>query len=221
MPLPPPSPSDGPPPSPPPAGLLVLVAGDEMTRSAAVSVAGSGGYELRGYAAIEAAAAARPAGPACLIYDAVLKPVGPTPAEAARSAGLACPVVLVTPPTTVRAAVRAMEAGAAAVLEKPCGASDLLPRVARGLAADAERIERQRAVRDAEGRLRRLTEKEQETLALILMGKTNREIADDLGLSVRAVEDRRSRTIKRAGAANLLDLVRIVHEAGWSRRPAA
>jgi FixJ family two-component response regulator len=47
---------------------------------------------------------------------------------------------------------------------------------------------------------------------LIAAGKTNREPADDLALSVRAVEDRRSRLMKKVGAKSVVDLVQMLAE---------
>jgi FixJ family two-component response regulator len=44
-------------------------------------------------------------------------------------------------------------------------------------------------------------------LELIARGKTNREIAADLGLSVRAVEDRRARLMRKMDAKSVADLV--------------
>ena len=56
-------------------------------------------------------------------------------------------------------------------------------------------------------RLAALTPKEREVLDLLAAGKTNKEIADALGLSVRAVEDRRGRLMKRVGAGSPAELI--------------
>jgi FixJ family two-component response regulator len=58
-------------------------------------------------------------------------------------------------------------------------------------------------------------------LDLIAAGRTNREMADALGLSVRAVEDRRARLMKKANAGSVAELVRhIVASQKAERRQA-
>ena len=67
---------------------------------------------------------------------------------------------------------------------------ELLAQIRRAL--EIERNEREARLRADESgkRLAALTPKEREVLDLIASGKTNREMADELGLSLRAVEDR-------------------------------
>ncbi len=45
---------------------------------------------------------------------------------------------------------------------------------------------------------------------MIAVGKTNREMADELGLSVRAVEDRRARLMKKVNAGSVAELVKLL-----------
>ena len=56
-------------------------------------------------------------------------------------------------------------------------------------------------------KLSALTPKEREVLNLVVAGRTNREIADALGLSVRAVEERRSRLMRKMEANSLAELI--------------
>ena len=51
-------------------------------------------------------------------------------------------------------------------------------------------------------------------LELVAAGKTNREMADQLGLSVRAVEDRRARLMKKVSAGSVAELVRLLTDRG-------
>jgi FixJ family two-component response regulator len=87
---------------------------------------------------------------------------------------------------------------------------ELLGHVRTALEKDAaRRLARQTA--DAAGaRLAALTAKEREVLDLIAAGKTNREMADTLGLSVRAVEDRRARLMKKVNVGSVAELVQVL-----------
>jgi FixJ family two-component response regulator len=56
----------------------------------------------------------------------------------------------------------------------------------------------------------RLTQREEEVLAQLVAGLTNREIAQELGISARTVETHRGRVMHKMGCRRLADLVRKV-----------
>jgi FixJ family two-component response regulator len=58
-----------------------------------------------------------------------------------------------------------------------------------------------------------LTDKEREVMQLAAAGKANKDMAADLHLSLRAVEDRRSRMMKKLEVKSLTDLIRLVTDA--------
>ncbi|MDY3552880.1 response regulator [Gemmata sp. JC717] len=149
--------------------------------------------------------------PGCLVLD--IKMPGMTGLELQRAladANLNIPVVMISGHADVRIAVEAMTLGALTLLEKPFRLEELLTHVRRALEKDrAERANRQHAA-DADARLAALTPKEREVLDLIAAGKTNREMADALGLSVRAVEDRRARLMKKVDARSVAELVKLL-----------
>ena len=106
----------------------------------------------------------------------------------------------------VPVAVEAMSNGAITVLEKPCRLNELTRYIRHALVIDADRrASHQRRAR-TESRLARLTTKEREVFDLVTCGKKNREIAAQLHLSVRAVEDRRSRLMKKLGVKSAIEL---------------
>ncbi len=58
----------------------------------------------------------------------------------------------------------------------------------------------------------RLTAKEREVLDAVVAGHSNKVIAIDLGISDKAVENRRARLMHKLGAGSVADLVRMVCE---------
>ncbi len=119
------------------------------------------------------------------------------------------PVVFVTGHANVQMAVGAMQAGAVNFLEKPFREQELWESIRRGLELD-ERNRRRKSRRSrAEERIAGLTPGEREVLDLILEGKLNKEIATDLGLSVRTVEDRRARLMKKTEVGSVAELVQL------------
>ncbi len=121
---------------------------------------------------------------------------------------LSVPVIMVSGRLDVRIAVEAMSLGAITVLEKPCRLNELISHIRRAVAIDAERRASQNEREMNESQLARLTRKEREVFDLVTCGKKNREIAAELQLSIRAVEDRRSRLMKKLGAKSIIELAR-------------
>jgi two-component system nitrate/nitrite response regulator NarL len=103
-----------------------------------------------------------------------------------------------TTPADLRAAIRAVHNGDAY----------FSPSVARTL---AEALRAQTGT--AEG-LERLTEREKEVLARVARGLSNKEIAAELGISVRTVESHRDSLMRKTGLRNAAALIRYALESG-------
>ena len=79
-----------------------------------------------------------------------------------------------------------------------------------------EAIERSARAQDDAGeraelirRYERLTEREREVMAKVVIGRPNKLIADDLGVSIRTVESHRAHIMEKMQAQSLSHLVRI------------
>lgn len=191
---------------------IFVVDDDEAVGRALQSAGKLLGHPVRAFTSAAAFLAAfDPEQPGCLVLD--IRMPGMTGLELQRAiadAGATIPVVMISGHADVRIAVEAMTLGAVTLLEKPFRLDELLTHVRRALEKDrAERESRQHTA-DADARLRALTAKEREVLDMIATGKTNREMADALGLSVRAVEDRRARLMKKVNAKSVAELVKLL-----------
>lgn len=188
---------------------VFVVDDDDAVRKAVASAGGLLGHPVRAFAsAAEFLSAYVTDQPGCLVLD--LKMPGITGLELQRRLaddGGTLPVVMISGHADVRIAVEAMTLGAMTLLEKPFSLDELLAQVRKAIEKDAADREARGREDDVRGRLAALTPKEREVLELVVAGRTNREIADALGLSVRAVEDRRARLMKKAGVNSLAELV--------------
>lgn len=119
------------------------------------------------------------------------------------------PIVFITAHGNVQMAVGAMQAGAVNFLEKPFREQDLWESIRKALEVDAHNRRRKSRRKEIEDRIARLTSGEREVLDLILQGKFNKEIAAELNLSVRTVEDRRARLMKKMEAHSVAELVQL------------
>jgi RNA polymerase sigma factor (sigma-70 family) len=103
-----------------------------------------------------------------------------------------------------------MKQGALDFIEKPFDDEHLLRRVQYALTKGALQTHRKSEHDRIAQRLAQLTPREREALNLIVGGRTNKEIAEQLHISPRTVEVHRARLMKKLEAESLSDLVRMV-----------
>lgn len=122
----------------------------------------------------------------------------------------AMPVIFLTGHGDVPLAVGALKKGAYDFIEKPFNDNELVNRVIEALDADAA----QRAVRagqaSLESRLNQLTAREREVMELILGGKLNKVIADELDIAMRTVEVHRARIFEKMGVRSAVELAQLL-----------
>jgi len=173
------------------------------------------GLEVHAYtSADEFLAAYQPSGPACLVLD--VRMPGMSGMELQRKlalAGVTLPIIIVTGHSDVRMAVEAMKLGAVEFLEKPFRAQELCDNIQKAVRIDQDRWQARQRREKADRRFEDLTPAERTVMSLVAVGKTNKMIADELGLSVRAIEDRRSRMMKKLGVKSRGELLEMVAAA--------
>jgi two-component system response regulator TtrR len=126
-----------------------------------------------------------------------------------RSENIAIPVIIVTAHANVPMAVDAMQDGAFDFVEKPFDGSALLSRVRKAIAHDARHQVRDGQRKVGEQRLSSLTPREREVLNLVVDGMLNKQIAAELGISMKTVEHHRANVMQKMQAESLAHLVRI------------
>jgi two-component system CheB/CheR fusion protein len=191
--------------------VIFVVDDDKQVREAIRSVLEEDGRTVEDYAACEAFLEAyRPGRAACLLIDAYLPGMkGLELLQRLRDAGHRLPAIMITGNSDVPMAVQAMKAGASDFIEKPIGRVELLASVERALeqARDATKLSAWRAA--AANRIASLTSRERQIMELILSGQPNKNIAADLGVSRRTVENHRALIMKKTGAKSVPALTRL------------
>jgi len=94
-------------------------------------------------------------------------------------------------------------------LEKPFNESDLREIVARMLEQATQRVSKHQAQKDHEAMLARLTAREQQVLERIVAGRLNKQIADDLGISIKTVEAHRANIMEKLEVTTVADLMKV------------
>lgn len=151
---------------------------------------------------------------ACLILDVRMPGMGGLNVqEALLARGLDLPIIFVSGHADVPIVVRAFRAGAVDFIEKPYNEQLLLDSVQHALSrfvAVADDSQLQEVLQ----RIASLTPREHDVLLPLVQGYTNREVAEQLGISVKTVDLYRSRVMKHMQAQTLPDLVGMAIAAG-------
>ena len=119
------------------------------------------------------------------------------------------PIVFITGHGDVPMAVNTMKKGAMDFIQKPFQEEALVNLVERMLeqAKEAFAGHQQSASRDA--LLAKLTSRETQVLERIVAGRLNKQIADDLGISIKTVEAHRANIMEKLSANSVADLLKI------------
>jgi RNA polymerase sigma factor (sigma-70 family) len=119
------------------------------------------------------------------------------------------PIIFVTGHGDVPMAVSTMKKGAVDFLEKPFNEAELRSLIARMLQQASSQAAEETARREQEALLSRLTAREQQVLERIVAGRLNKQIADDLGISIKTVEAHRANIMEKLQVSTVADLMKV------------
>jgi two-component system response regulator FixJ len=196
------------------APMVFIVDDDEAVRASlrlllksvgiAAQACGSAQEFLAGYDASR---------PGCLILDIRMPGMsGIELQQHLNMRGAILPLLFITGHGDVPMAVEAMKNGAFDFLQKPFRDQELIDRVQRALAKDAENRVGLSQHCKLRTRLESLTTREREVLDLMVQGKPNKIMAADLGISQRTVEIHRARVMEKLAVSSLAQAVRMMME---------
>ena len=199
-------------PAQPPSSLVLVVDDDEAVRGSLKLLLKSAGLTACAYpSAAEFLAAHDDGQPGCLLLDVRMPGMsGLELQDELNRRGAIISVIFITGHGDVPMAVEAMRRGAMDFLQKPFRDEDLIDRVNRALARDRDnrgQLEARDAIR---GRMARLTPRESQVLRLLATGKSNKQMAGNLGVSQRTVEIHRAHLMHKTEATSVAQLVRML-----------
>jgi FixJ family two-component response regulator len=151
--------------------------------------------------------------PSCLVLDVRLPGLSGLDFQrelAARK--IHVPIIFLTGHGDIPMSVRAIKAGAVEFLTKPFRDQDLLDAVRIGLERDRARREEEKEITILRRRFDTLTLREREVISMVVSGKLNKQIADQLGTAESTVKVQRSRALEKMHAESLVDLIRMTEK---------
>lgn len=153
--------------------------------------------------------------PGCLVLDVRLPGIsGLELQEYFKRKGIKIPIIFISGHSNVAIAVRSMKAGAIDFLEKPFDDQLLLESIQKAIEQDRiTRSEDQNHSMIME-RIDCLSPREEEVLQLIIQGKANKTIADEMRLSTKTIETHRAHIMKKLGVRSMAGLMWMAMKSG-------
>jgi FixJ family two-component response regulator len=146
---------------------------------------------------------------ACLVLDVRMPGLsGLDLQQRLTAAGVSRPIVFLTGHGDIPMSVQAMKAGAVDFLTKPVRDQTLIDAIIAGVERDVEQRETARIVQQHVDRFATLTPRESQIMREVSLGRLNKQIAYDLGISEITVKLHRSNVMKKMEARSVGELIR-------------
>ncbi len=194
-----------------PRGLVYVVDDDDAVRDSMRWLLEGNGFTVRCFAEAESLLRTLPQErhPVCLVLDVRMPGMsGIELHEKLLSRAIHVPVIFVTGHGDVPMAVESMKRGAIDFLEKPFNDVELCALIDKALFSAARTSDESGALQRAQTGYEKLSVREREVLALIVKGRLNKQIADDLSISIKTVEAHRANIMDKMAARNMAELMK-------------
>ena len=123
------------------------------------------------------------------------------------------PLILITAHATPRQAVEAIKLGAVDYIAKPYHAASLISLISQCLALDTQARQHWQQQQAVQSLLAQLTPRERDVTRLMLQGRLNKQMADDLSISLKTIEVHRARALEKMRVNNAIELLNLLHYA--------
>jgi two-component system response regulator FixJ len=196
--------------------VVHVIDDDEAVREVLAFQLGSAGIDVQTYDSAAGFLKIAPTVQAgCIITDVRMPDLsGIDLLRRLRELKVSAPVIVITAHGDIPLAVEAMRLGAIDFLEKPFDDDVLLASVRSALEKGDRDRTRQAERSSIQSRLAALSNRERDVLQGLVAGRANKQIAYDLGISARTIENYRANLMIKMQASSLSDLVRMALIAG-------
>lgn len=198
-------------------GHIAVIDDDPSVRGAVAAMLRHDGYAVTEFAsaaefiAFEDRADPMFPGPRCLLLDVKMPSTSGLDLQRALvDRGLQVPIIFMSGGSSAGEAVQAMKAGAMDFLIKPFDDEQLIDSVDKALVRSLADLRRSSSSADIATRYDSLSAREAQIARLVSQGYMNQQIADQLGIAERTVKLHRMHMMRKMGAGNVIELVRML-----------
>jgi FixJ family two-component response regulator len=198
-------------------GVIHVVDDDASFRTAIERRLKKAGYEVATYQSAQHLLDRLPAenSQACILLDVRIPGLsGPELQGRLSELGSTLPIVFLTGYADVPTTVQTIKAGADDFLTKPVSSDRLLRTIQRAMAHHATVLDAKSKLDIVRAKITSLTPREHEVFDLVVRGKTNKHIGQELGATERTIKAHRHRVMEKMHVQSLAELVSLAERAG-------
>ena len=188
---------------------IVFVVDDDVSfRGFLKSLIERAGWRSETFASAEEfLARSRALEPSCLVLDVGLPDINGLDVQQRLVDRNVMPIIFISGRADVAMTVRAMKAGAAEFLTKPCKNDVLLEAIGCAVTQSTAALGQEAEMQTLRGRYATLSCREREVMALVVAGRLNKQVGGELGISEITVKAHRGQVMRKMKAHSLPDLV--------------
>lgn len=190
---------------------VYVVDDDPQARDSVCALAQSMGVAATNFASAESFLDHYQGQPGCLVTDYRMTGInGLELQDSLFEKGIEMPLIIVTAYARTSMTVQAIKNGAITLLDKPYDDDNLWQAIRTALAEDDRRRRQKKEGAKVRQRIESLNDKEREVLELVLVGRSNKAMAEKLDVSLRTIENRRRKVFSKLCVETVAELVALV-----------
>jgi len=204
-----------------PEQSVFIVDDDSGVRKALSLLARSAGLSAKSYASgYEFLDFCTPDVSGCLLLDVRMPGMdGLELQEILAVRGIGLPIVFITGHGDIRMSVEALKKGGVDFLEKPFDDEELLESVRTAMSLDAQRRQQRERQIAYQACAALVTPRESEVMQLLIDGKHTKQIAAQLGISIKTVDKHKSKVLAKMQVDSVVQLVQLALTSGATHQP--
>lgn len=202
------------------AGTVFVVDDDAQVLKSIEQLASSVGLTVKSFASADQfLEVCDPSEPGCLVTDVRMPGTsGLELQQLLHANAISLPVIVMTGYAEVPMAVQAFHEGAFDFVQKPISPQALLDIIQRAIDTDAGQRQRDEDLRETAVRLESLSPREAEVMWLLVDGRSTKEIATALDISLTTVDFHRNNVLGKMCVDNVVELTQVITRYELSRR---